>query len=288
MAESSGTQAVDRALQLLTSVLQAPDPVSYGQLQLESELTKSTLSRLMSCLERNEMVSRSADGCFRPGLALMRFAHSSAALRELIEAARPQMLALGEATGEKVNLAILEGGAVKQVDQVDCSFLIGGVNWADQPIPLHASALGKVFLAHGTDVPPGRLQRFCSRTITRRQELADDLDRVRRRGWAFAESELEEGLVAIAAPIFGADGRVVAAMSISGPAIRMSASVAHQYAPMLIEAGRQTTRKLGYEPDEGESPQASTASSGAMAESRDSGDASTRSLVTSEGRKGAA
>ena len=251
MASVSGTQAVDRAAGLLLTVLEAEEPLTFGELQESSELAKSTLSRLLSSLERHDLISRSEDGAVRPGGAVTRFAHSRRPTDELIEACRPHMTALSEVTGEKINLAVLDGQEVEQISQLDCTYLIGGVNWGDQKIPLHASALGKVFLAYGAELPPGRLRKISSRTITSRQRLADDLEKTRLRGWAMADSELEPGLIAVAAPVFTADGSVVAALSISGPTLRMSREVAQEYAQLLVDAALAASAALGFEGNEG-------------------------------------
>lgn len=247
MAAASGTQAVDRAAGLLLVVLEAPQPPTFGELQESSGLAKSTLSRLLSSLERHELISRSDDGTIRPGGALTRFAHSRRPTDELIEVTRPCMVELSEATGETINLAVLDGTEVEQISQIDCTYLIGGVKSGDLKVPLHASALGKVFLAYGADLPAGRLRKISTRTITSRERLREDLERVRERGWALADSELEPGLIAVAAPVFSAGGGVVAAISISGPTLRMTREVAHRYAELLVQRAAKASAILGFE-----------------------------------------
>jgi DNA-binding IclR family transcriptional regulator len=247
MAAASGTQAVDRAAGLLLSVLEATQPPSFAELQESSGLAKSTLSRLLSSLERHELILRSEDGAVRPGSALTRFAHSRRPTDELIEVTRTFMVELSEATGETINLAVLDGAEVEQISQIDCTYLIGGVKSGDLKVPLHASALGKVFLAYGADLPPGRLRRISTRTITSRERLLEELEQVRQRGWALADSELEPGLIAVAAPVFSAGGDVVAAMSIAGPTLRMTREVAHNYAELLVEQAASASEILGFE-----------------------------------------
>jgi DNA-binding IclR family transcriptional regulator len=88
MSSTSGTQAVDRAAGLLLTVMEARDPMTFTELQDSSELAKSTLSRLLSSLERHDLVTRGEDGSVRPGGALTRFAHSRRPTDELIEAAQ--------------------------------------------------------------------------------------------------------------------------------------------------------------------------------------------------------
>lgn len=262
MSSASGTQAVDRAAGLLLAVMESREPLTFTDLQTTSELAKSTLSRLLSSLERHDLVARGEDGSVRPGGALTRFAHSRRPTDELIEAARPFMASLSEATGEKINLAVLDGSEVEQISQIDCTYLIGGVNWGVQRIPLHASALGKVFLAHGAELPSGRLHKFSSRTITSKQQLRADLEATRERGWAIADCELEEGLIAVAAPVFGADGSVVGALSISGPTLRMSREVTRGYADLLVAAAQNTAESLGYPSDVPDAENATVAQTG--------------------------
>ncbi|MFM1965752.1 MAG: hypothetical protein RL134_1477 [Actinomycetota bacterium] len=223
MAGPVGTQAVDRAAAVLTAVLGSTDPVSFADLVARTGLPKSTLSRLTTSLERNGLLQRTASGAWQPGTAITDYALSVRPEDDLVRIAQPYLDALGEMTGETVNLAVPVAGEVRQIAQVDSTYLLGAVNWLDRPVPFHCSALGRVFLAHGTPVPTGRLPRLTERTITSRAELAEALERVRRDGVAVVDSELEPGLVAIAAPIRSADDTVVAAVSVSGPSVRLTA-----------------------------------------------------------------
>ena len=129
VATVAGTQAVDRAAGLLLAVMEAETPPSFGDLQESSGLAKSTLSRILSSLERHDLVAKNDDGTLRPGGALTRFAHSRRPTDELIEAARPAMTALSEATGEKINLAVLDGFEAEQLSQLDCRVFV-----VDEPL----------------------------------------------------------------------------------------------------------------------------------------------------------
>lgn len=223
MASPLGTQAVDRAAAVLTVVLSSTDPVSFAELGLRTGLPKSTLSRLTTSLERNGLLQRTDSGAWQPGTTITDYALSVRPEDDLLRIAQPYLDTLGATTGETVNLAIPFGGEVRQIAQVDSTYLLGAANWLDRPVPFHCSALGRVFLAHGTPLPPGRLPKLTERTITSRAELASALDRVRTDGVAIVDSELEPGLVAVAAPISSADGTVVAAVAVSGPSVRLSA-----------------------------------------------------------------
>jgi IclR family acetate operon transcriptional repressor len=242
----SGTQAVDRASTLLVAILESEDRLTFTDLLQRSGLAKSTLSRLLSSLERHELVSRQEDGTLQAGAVITRYAHSAQPNDALLRIAQPHLEAMGVATGETVNLAILTGHEVEQIAQIDCTYLVGSVNWVGQRVPLHCSAVGKVFLAGGAELPGGRLTRLTPHTITRREDLDRELALVRERGWAVTESELEPGLTAIAVPIHGGHGNVVAALSVSGPAMRLTKARIADFGALLLEHGREISRELGY------------------------------------------
>ncbi|MFZ0323160.1 MAG: IclR family transcriptional regulator [Actinomycetes bacterium] len=245
MGAPSGTQAVDRASALLIAVLESPRPVPFAELAAATELPKSTASRLLTSLERHGLVRRGPDSAVRPGPVLTRFAGSGRA-SALLRVAQPHLDRLGELTGETINLAVPGVGAVEQIAQVDSRYLLGAVNWVGRSVPFHCSALGKVFLAHGAVVVPrGRLERRTDRTITSRDLLDVELAKVRRVGYAVADSELEPGLVAVASPIIGPDGAVVAAISVTGPSVRLTGDRIPGVGRLLVDEARAVSRALG-------------------------------------------
>ena len=248
MSAQTGTQAVDRAAELLVRVVQADGPVSFGAIAEAAGLPKSTTSRLLGALERHALLERDRDGALRPGVVLTRFARRAGATDQLVATARPFLQDLGAATGETVNLAVPGPRAVEQIDQVDSSYLLGATNWVGLDVPFHCSALGKVFLAHRVvPLPPGRLEQRTGRTITTRDALAAELDLVRRSGYAVADEELEPGLVAIAAPVRDTSGLVVAALSVSGPSVRLTADRIVTAAGLTARAANELSKALGYD-----------------------------------------
>ena len=208
LTSPNGTQAVDRAAQLLIRVVHCSGPVTFTELTAATGLAKSTTSRLLMALERNGLVQRDGRGRFRPGEVFVSYAWRGGAEAGLITVAQPFLDRLGDATGETINLGVASRGLVEQIAQVDSTYLIGGTNWVGLSVPLHCSALGKVLLAYdAAELPPGRLARRTARTLTSREAVAADLAQVRRRGYAVTYEELEPGLVAVAAPVYrdGAD-----------------------------------------------------------------------------------
>jgi len=251
-AAPTGTQAVDRAARLLREVVVSSGPVTFAELAAATGLAKSTASRLLVALERNGLVRRDASSGFVPGDLFVRHAWRRGGEANLVDVARPFLDRLGERTGETINLGVAHGGFVEQVSQVDSTYMIGGTNWLSRPVPLHCSALGKVLLACGAvELPPGRLERCAPRTITRRSALAADLTRVKRRGYAVAAEELERGLVAVAAPVYREGNAVVAALSVSGPTMRLTGARLAEVATECVAEAAALSSALGHRRREG-------------------------------------
>src|SRR3954466_9102869 len=225
MAAESGTQAIDRAAALLVGVLEAPRPVSVGELSQRSGLPKSTTSRLVGALERRGLVQRSGDRRVAPGPVLLRFAHRDTGAG-LVELAAPALRTLADLSGETINLGVPTPLGVEHLAQEDSRHFVGGTNWIGRRVPYESTANGKVLHAFSTERPA-------------------DARAIRAQGYAVAVDELEHGLAALAAPVFGPDGVAVAALSISGPSIRLTGDRISELAPALLEQARLVSERLG-------------------------------------------
>jgi DNA-binding IclR family transcriptional regulator len=248
----SGSQAIERAAQLLVLVLENERPLTIGELARQSDLPKSTASRLVAALERNALVQRdSARGAIRPGPAVLRFAGRGVDDADLVELARPVLHALAAESGETINLAVPATTGVNHLAQVDSRHMIGAASWVGRAAPFHAAANGKVFLAYGAaSLPQTVLTRFTPHTIIDHALLEGALDTVRAVGYATAIDEIEVGLSAVAAPVRGATGACVAALSISGPSFRLGAPRLDVLGALLIEQAALLATRLGYQPPE--------------------------------------
>ncbi len=233
--EITGTQAIDRASALLIHIIEASTPPLLSQLALAHELPKSTSSRLLGALEKQGLIQRDRDGAYLPGSVLTRFARQRNHELDLSLKMRPVLETLAEKSGETANLAIVGNGYVELIDQVDGRYLLGATNWIGTQVPYHCSALGKVLLAYGVvKIPNGRLEKRAPRSITTRPALLAELELVRRQGFATIKDELEEGLIAVAAPVRDFDGNVIAAISVSGPAARIADKQLTSLGEMII------------------------------------------------------
>jgi len=243
-SEGSGTQAVDRAALLLTTVVEADSPVTFGELVETSGLARSTTSRLMAALERTGLVERTAQGEYIGGPLFVLYAARHDRNWQLARLAQPMLERIAGETRETTHLGVANGGGVEHVAQVEGSYLLGAPDWNDVDVPLHCSALGKVLLAHkALELPDGRLATPTDQAFGTRADLEDELAQVRERGYATTFDELELGLSGVAAPIFGLDDDVVAAVGVSGPTPRLEART-EEIGQFLVEQTRQLSRML--------------------------------------------
>jgi DNA-binding IclR family transcriptional regulator len=219
---SSGTQALDRAVQLVASVVQATEPLSFADIQESNGLAKSTTSRMLAALERGGLLERDEAGGYGAGSLFWLYAARHDPWEELVRLARPVMEQVGGDTQESVHLSVIRGDQVVQVAQVDSRYLLGTRDWTEVEVPSHASALGKVFYAWSVLAMPARPEKLTPSTITSKAGLERDAEQTRRRGYAITVDELEMGLTGIAVPVRGARGDIVAALGISGPTGRLS------------------------------------------------------------------
>lgn len=251
--DSRGTTAIDRGAELLVRVLEAQQPVALTDLASASGIPKSTASRLVSALERRGLVEQDGErGRLRPGPAILRVAERSLLERNVVELARPSLDALSELSGETINLAVPGPHGVEHIAQVDGRHFLGAGQWLGRSVDFHCTANGKVFMAYGRATMPARsLAVLTPQTLTDPGRLRVELARVRRDGFAEAVDELEIGLAAIAAPVRGAAGEVVAALSITGPTVRMTPTRITELKPILIDEAQLLSRRLG-NPQQGE------------------------------------
>ncbi|MGH2856096.1 MAG: IclR family transcriptional regulator [Solirubrobacteraceae bacterium] len=246
-AEGRAPTAVDRGAELLVRVLEAEQPVALAELASATGIPKSTASRLVSALERQGLVEQDGKrGRLRPGPAILRVAERSMVQRSVVDLARPSLDALSRASGETINLALPARHGVEHVAQVDGRHFLGAGQWLGRAVDFHCSANGKVFMAFGRATMPARaLAQLTPQTITDPERLRAELETVRALDFAEAIDELEIGLAAIAAPVRGPGGRVVAALSVTGPTVRMTPERIAQLRPMLIDEARAVSRRLG-------------------------------------------
>jgi DNA-binding IclR family transcriptional regulator len=239
-------QTADRTLQVLLQFRTQAEGLTVTDIATRLGLHRSTASRLVSTMEARGFLERDAVGnLLRLGPEVARIGRIALAGRELATVATPVLSGLAADTGETVTLAVPMDGQVMTVAQADGSYFVSSGRWVGVRTPLHCAADGKVLLAFdGARVNLAGLTKRTKRTIVDRKALTRELDAVRRRGFAIAEGELEEGLVGVAVPVWEA-GSCIAALCVSGPEYRLDGKAARGLARMCSARAKELERSLG-------------------------------------------
>lgn len=236
--EPSTVVALERAVNLLRLIAQHGGLTVSEAAEISGQPLASTFRALTTLqsegmIEAQDMRFHIGAGAFRLGMAFLDRSG-------IVARATATMNHLRDNTTETVSLAIASEGEVLYLATAEGAHSLRANLPAGSRGALHASAAGKALLAWG-NVEPDGLERLTSLTITSTTALERDLSRTRERGHALDDQESAEGIRAVAAPIFDANGLAVAAMSISAPAFRLTLSEAQRSGMALREAADKLT-----------------------------------------------
>jgi IclR family transcriptional regulator, KDG regulon repressor len=248
----STVQSVDRALGILETLADIRKEISVGDLATRVNLHISTTHRLLSALMARGYVRQNPNtGKYSLGLKALEVGNAVHYQRDLRTEGQSTLLRLAEETGETTNIAVLDQGQAVYVDQVESDKTVRMFVKIGARVPVHCSAVGKVLIAYLSDqeieqmVKQRGMARFTDNTITEVEGLRTELEIVRRQGFAIDNAEREPGVRCVAAPIFDAANRVVAAISISGPSLRVSETNVNDLAEQARVAGLEVSSRLG-------------------------------------------
>ena len=216
-------RSLDKAFDLLDQIIADGGERPLADLALAVGLPFSTAHRMARTLEERDLLMRHAPGRYLPGPALIALAGRIDPHRVLAQTCRPVMARLARQTGRTIHLGVLEDGMVtylaKAGEDPAAAFTREGMQ-----LEAYCSGIGKVLLAHAAPavrqayLADGPFVALTGATLIDPAALRDHLAAVLERGWALDDAEVFETLRCVAVPLRGQDGRVTAALSISGPA----------------------------------------------------------------------
>lgn len=247
----AGIQSVQRAAAILRCFTKTDAELGVTAVSQQLGLHKSTVSRLMSTLQQEGFVEQNPEtGKYRLGMALVTLAGIVLERIDLREMARPYLDNLAEETQETVNIAILDGQACINIDGAPSPRPIQYIGRMGRRTPLHCTSAGKVLLAYLSpgewpQLLPDPLPRYTDKTIVDRGVLAQLLPQVKAQGYAITHEEHQEGLSAVASPIFDHTGRVVAAVVVSGPTYRIGPDEVRAFVAAVQNTAAEISNQLG-------------------------------------------
>jgi DNA-binding IclR family transcriptional regulator len=244
---------VMKVLKILEALHGNPSGLQLKQIAKQTAINKSTAYRFLAHLQGEGYLFRDEAGAYVIGPKLARIGSGINFEETLRKMARPILQKLWAATGETVNLAILDGQQILYLDVIESSHTFRLASQVGARRPLYCTALGKVILAHLPEEEAKELisslifERQTPRTLTRPASLKKDLVKSRLHGCALDDEEAVLGARCIAAPIFDANGKVIGAASVSGPLTRISAEKVSAFTALVKEAAQSISRRLGYQ-----------------------------------------
>jgi DNA-binding IclR family transcriptional regulator len=254
-ARSNLANTVLKAFDALECLADANTPLTAQQVGLALGMSRTTTYRLLMTLASRGYVVSTSRGQFRLGPELLRLSQRLLEHLDLPEIARPDLLRAGELSNETCYLALLDGTSVLYVDLAESKQAVRLRATTGTRGPLHCTSLGKAVLAFLPEdeqlslIDTLDLFPRTPNTITTKTALLENLRDIRARGYSIDEIENEEGVRCVGAPILNHLGRPIAAMSIAGPAYRVTQEHVPALAEIAMRATQSISRKIGYQPD---------------------------------------
>ena len=252
-----------RAFGVLETAARMRRDLSVSELSALADVPKPTMHRLVRQLENDGLLQRGVRGRLRgPGPRLVHFALD--VLRYWAETAPRKAIlqALSANVGETCNLGVMDGNAVIYIDRVESKWPFGLKFEPGSRVPLHCTAMGKLFLS---EMPAAKrrellsvssLHRYTENTICDAAALDREAAEIKTRGYSVDDQEFLAGVVCLAVPVRDTEGALCAALAISAPAARLSIDKALQQLPLMMQAadklGEQFSRRPAEKPTEPE------------------------------------
>jgi IclR family KDG regulon transcriptional repressor len=248
--EQNPVKTIQKTFKVL-EILSEKQPAKPSELLQESRLQRSNLYRILGTLIDLGYVEKDSDSRYCLSFKMFKIGNTVRGMNRLCRVAQPYMAPLAEMSEETINLAILYDHRVLYIDKIESKHYLR----LDQPIgktdPLHCTALGKILLSGLDDLElevflrSKNLIPYTRNTITDPEVLKGVIRNVKRQGYAIDTEELSYGIHCIASRICDHSNRVIAAISISGPAVRLTKEKMEELRIPLMTNAAQISRKMG-------------------------------------------
>ncbi len=249
-AKKPNDGTVGKALDVLDQVASYGRPVRFGELLEKSDFPKATLYRFVQTLTNQQMLTHEpATQTYRLGVRLLELAHSAWSQSTMAPIARPHLRSLAVEVGETIHLAQMHNGQVIFIDKYRTADQFETLAQTGMIAPSYCTGVGKAILAF---LPPEQLDQailqqafhpYTSATLKDACSLIQDLEVVRKQGFAFDREEHQTGVISIATPILSSTNKVLGALSIATSTNRHSLASLESFLPQLID----TAKKIGCE-----------------------------------------
>jgi DNA-binding IclR family transcriptional regulator len=251
-------QTIERVTTIFDVMAQSAQGISLKELSSKVGLPKGTTHRLLASLAYFGYVRQVSESKnYQLGFKLVELGNRLLDQLDLRAQARPFLISLCKRTRETAHLVVLDQNEALYIDKVESDEKPGGLQMVSRVgsrIPAHCSSVGKVFLAQLSDqeldtlIKKKGLKKRTENTISNPEKLKHHLKVIRQKGYAFDNEENEKGIRCVGAPIFNQQNRVIAAISISGPTVRITKKLMQQKLKNeVIRTALDISREFGYQ-----------------------------------------
>ena len=254
MDRENMVKSVSRALDIITLVSLKKGGLGVTEIANQIDINKSSVYRILSTLVQYGYVEQDAEtGKYKLGYKFLEISSKLLESIDLRAEARMYLQELENETNEVIHLVVYDQGEVVYIEKLDGSETLRMHSKVGKRAPMHCTSVGKAILAHlPSSVVLDILERkglpmHTDKTITNKEDFLLELSSVRQKGYALDLEENENGITCIAVPIFDHMGNAIAAVSISGPTIRMTKERLEQLQSRMRNIGRQISFRLGFE-----------------------------------------
>jgi DNA-binding IclR family transcriptional regulator len=246
--------SLERAVSVLEALCESEAPLSLAEICQRMRLHKSTAHRSLMVLERSALIERTPENRFRLGLKLYELGNRAVEQIDLRARVYPFFRRLAVQVGETVHLSVLQKTSVVYLDKVEPNRRVCMSSRIGSSNPVYCTSMGKAMLAFQPEetieqiVAKIRFTRYTHKTLCSRETLLKSLERVRRRGYAIDDEEIELGVRCVGAPILNENRWAIAAVSVSGPSSRITSQSVPAIAEHLLICCREISASLGLHP----------------------------------------
>ena len=253
LTEKGIVQSIDRALSILEVLSDYSEGLGVTEISEQVNLHKSTVYRLLTTLIYKGYVVQDAE-TNKYGITLKLFELGSKKVEsmDLLSVSKEYTKKLMESVNEVVHLVVREGSEIVYIDKVEANNTIMMASTIGKRSPMYCTSVGKAILAHLPEKKVkeiwdnSKIVKYTDYTITDFEELKTELEDIRQKGYAVDNEENEIGVRCIGVPIFNRHGKVEAAISISGPAIRVTESKISNFSIKVMNTASLISRELGF------------------------------------------
>lgn len=246
------SQSLERGLRALL-FLATRKSIGVTELAAELDVNKSTAYRILDTLRKYNMTEqKKVSSKYKLGPAILQLSEQLYKNLNIISIAKPYMLKLVEETGESVHLCILSNDSAVVIEQIMTSSRLSVNAKIGNSEPLHSSSVGKCLLAFSKEDVRKQilnrmvLEKYNERTISDKEGLVVELDKVRKQGFAVDDREMTNEIRCLAVPVFNHKGEAIYSLGLSGPVSRMTKMKMEKMISLLMRAGKIISAQLGF------------------------------------------